>query len=133
VIALVGLVIFEARRTSGVRGAVRTYSALLVAANRQDLAAARSLCTRRYLQTHDLRPAAEGGLVGLPRNVPHQNFRAWQHGQEVWLCPTHGRGPVYQFVRQGEAWRFDGPIGLLLPNGEVVPIDELEDHQGDRP
>jgi hypothetical protein len=127
------VILVEACRTAPVRAAVRTFTALLVAANRQDLAAARTLCTARYLQTQSLRPAPEGGLVGLPRNVPHMNYRAWKEGPYVRLCPSKARGPVYQFVREGDEWRFDGPVGLLLPDGQVVPMTKLEDQEGNAP
>jgi hypothetical protein len=125
IVAAIGVLAFEIARTAPVRGAVQCYSSLLVAANRQDLAAARELCSNRYLQSHGLRPAAEGGLVGLPRNI-NKNFQAWKHGSEVWLCPTNRVGPVYQFVNEGGAWRFDGPIGVLTSGGTVERLMELE-------
>jgi hypothetical protein len=109
--------------TGPVRDSVRTYTALLGAANRQDVEAARRLCSARYERTHALRPASDGGLVGLPRNS-HKNFQAWRSGANVWLCPTNRVGPVYQFVRESGSWRFDGPIGLLRSGGRV---DRLAD------
>ena len=102
------------------------YTALLDAANRQDMDAVRRLCTERYLQAHAPRPAREGGVVGLPRNI-HKNFQAWRHGPHVWLCPTNRVGPLFQFVCEAGAWRFDGPIGLLRGRGEVIPLDDLTD------
>ena len=102
-------------------GAVRTCAELFTAANRPDLkpeqriAAARALCTRRYLQTHKLDVADDGqGLVGVPRNL-NKNFKAWREGPDVWICPTNRIGPVYQFVLEDGAWRFDGPVGILRP------------------
>jgi hypothetical protein len=112
--------------TRPVRGAVTAYTALLSAANRQDLDALRRLCTDRYLQAHPLKLAREGGVVGLPRNI-HKNFQAWRQGPNVWICPTNRVGPLYQFVFEAGAWRFDGPIGLLRSRGVVVPLTDLPD------
>ena len=115
-----------------VRRSVLTYTELLGAANRPDLTddqrldLARRLCSTRYLQTHDLKLAPEGGLVGIPRNI-HQNFQAWRHGPHVWLCPTNRVGPVYQFVNENGSWRFDGPVGMLRPHGAMVPYEEAPD------
>jgi hypothetical protein len=105
---------------------VTAYTALIVAANRGDLDAVRRLCTSRYLKEHDVRPAREGGVVGLPRNI-HKNFRAWRHGPHVWICPTNRVGPLYQFVFEAGSWRFDGPVGILRGRGEVIPYTELMD------
>jgi hypothetical protein len=113
-----GLVAFEAYRTRAVRGAVRSFAALVTAANDGDLAAAEGLCSRRYLARQRLELADEGGIVGLPRNV-NKNFQAWREGNEVWICPTNRVGPVYRFILENGAWRFDGPIGLLMPDGRV--------------
>jgi hypothetical protein len=118
--------VLEILATRPVRQAMATYTALIAAANRQDLGAVRRLCTERYLKTHAPRGAAEGGVVGLPRNV-HKNFQAWRHGPNVWICPTNRVGPLYQFVFEQGAWRFDGPIGILRPRGEVVPLAVLKD------
>ena len=68
-----------------------------------------------------MRPAHEGGIVGLPRNI-HKNFQAWRQGPNVWLCPTNRVGPVYQFVRESGSWRFDGPVGILRGRGEFVRL-----------
>lgn len=125
--AVVASLAAAAAWTRPVRESVRTYTALLGAANRQDVAAARRLCTDRYAATHPLRPAPDGGLVGLPRNV-HKNFQAWREGTNVWLCPTNRVGPVYQFVPEAGGWRFDGPVGLLMPGGRV---DRLTDGEAD--
>ena len=119
--------IVTAVRTGPVRGSVRAYTELIGAANRQDVEAARRLCSSRYVRTHPLRTAPEGGIVGLPRNI-HKNFQAWHEGPDVWLCPTNRVGPVYQFVRESGAWRFDGPVGLLRGNGRV---DRFVDGESD--
>ena len=108
------------------RGGVATFAALLAYGNAGDLGSARSLCSRRYLGAHTLRPSPEGGMVGLPRRV-HPNFRAWAEGDEVRLCPTDRVGPVYRLVFEGGAWKFDGLAGLLGPGGEVVPGAAVED------
>lgn len=116
--------------TAPVRESVRTYTDLLAAANRQDSDAARDLCTARYRASHRLEPSAEGGLVGLPRGI-HKNFRAWLEGPHVWLCPTNRVGPVYQFVREGGAWRFDGPVGVLRPRGELIRLPDGAEPPGE--
>lgn len=122
VAALIGVVTY----TLPVRRSVSAYTELLGAANRRDLtneqrlALARRLCSARYLRTHALKVAPEGGLVGIPRNI-HKNFQAWRQGPNVWICPTNRIGPVYQFVPEGKGWRFDGPVGVLRPRGEFVP------------
>lgn len=119
--ALVGWIVWTAPE----RASVQNYTALLAAANRQDQAAARTLCTQRFSRLHSLEPAPDGGLVGLPRNI-HVRFQTWRHGANVWLCPTNRLGPVYQFVHEEGAWRFDGPVGILAPpRGQFVPADEL--------
>jgi hypothetical protein len=124
------LIVAEVIWTAPTRGAVRTYNALLAAANDSDPekgpAEARRYCTARYLATHALKPAQAGGLVGLPRNI-HKNFQVWRRGSEVWLCPTNRVGPVYRFVREAGDWKFDGPVGLLGPGGRMVPFDEEPD------
>jgi hypothetical protein len=118
----------EILATRPVRQALTAYTALLAAANRQDVPAVRGLCSARYLQTHSPRPAPEGGIVGLPRNI-HPNHRAWRHGDAVWICPTNRVGPIYQFILEGDAWKFDGPAGILRGRGEVITgldLSELE-------
>ncbi len=95
-------------------------------ANRQDVEAARRLCSSRYLRGHEVAPAPEGGLIGLPRNI-HKNFQSWRRGHDVWICPTNRVGPIFRFVHEGGAWRFDGPVGLLRPRGEIVPESDLMD------
>ncbi|MEA2630674.1 MAG: hypothetical protein QOE66_893 [Chloroflexota bacterium] len=128
VLVLAAALTAEVITTRPVRRAVTAYTALLDAANRQDLDAVRRLCTARYLAAHEPEPAREGGVVGLPRNI-HKNFRAWRHGPNVWLCPTNRVGPLYQFVFEAGSWRFDGPVGILRGRGEVVPYADLIDDQ----
>lgn len=121
---------WEIITTQPVRGAVRSLAALFTIANRPDLneterlAAARELCSAGYLATHPLAVADEGGIKGIPRNID-KNFRAWRQGANVWVCPTNRIGPVYQFVYERDDWRFDGPAGVLGPQGEFHPASEL--------
>ena len=130
-VAAVAALAFEFVATAPVRGAVRTCSELMTIANRPGLsdddriASARARCSRRYLSTHkvDLGRGGEG-LVGFPRNLS-KNFQAWREGADVWICPTDRVGPVYRFVFEGDAWRFDGPVGLLRPRGEIIPAGDL--------
>ncbi len=125
-------VTFEIVTTQPVRGAMRRLSELFTIANRPDLTEAerltraRSLCTARYLQMHPLAVATEGGIVGFPRNI-NKNFKAWREGPNVWICPTNRIGPVYQFVFENNAWRFDGPVAILRPWGEIVRTSQLPD------
>jgi hypothetical protein len=117
--------------TRPVRRSVATYSELISIANRPDLTPvdrlrqASRLCSTGYLRTHRLVVADEGGIVGLPRSI-HKNFQAWREGPNVWLCPTNRVGPVYQFVPEGDDWRFDGPVGVLRGRGVFVPSLGLE-------
>jgi hypothetical protein len=116
--------------TRPIRRSVSVYSELVSIANRPDLAPAERLrqasrlCSKGYLQSHPLSLAAEGGIVGLPRSI-HKNFQAWRQGPNVWLCPTNRVGPVYQFVPEGNDWRFDGPVGVLRARGEFLPDSGL--------
>jgi hypothetical protein len=100
------------------RGGMAAFTALVASANAQDLEAVRSFCSRRYLGSHAIGRAPEGGVVGLPRNI-HKNFQVWAEGDEVWLCPTNRVGPVYRLVREGGSWKFDGLVGRLVPGGRV--------------
>ena len=135
VLILLGGLAYEILSTRPVRGAVRTCSELFTVANRPGLrpeeriAAARALCTRRYLATHKLDVAGDGqGLVGVPRNL-HKNFKAWREGPNVLICPSgpSTSRPVYQFVFEDGSWRFDGPIGVLIPGGRIIPMADLPD------
>ena len=130
ILLLLGWLAYEIVASQPIRGAMYTCSELFTAANRPDLrpgerlATARALCSRRYLSTHKLEVAQDGqGLVGIPRNLS-KNFQAWREGANVWICPTNRVGPVYQFVLEGGTWRFDGPVGILRPMGQIVPMDE---------
>lgn len=123
VLAAIGGLAAMAISTAPTRGAVRAYSRLLAAANSQDIEGARAVCSSRYNLSHPLKPAADGGIVGLPRNI-HKNFKVWKSGRDVWLCPTNRTGPVYQFVKEGGEWRFDGPIGNLMPGNVLVRLED---------
>ena len=126
VAALVALLAWEAARTLPVRRALDTYNRLISAANAGDLDAVSALYSARLRRAHLPRPAPEEGVIGLPRNGPHKNFRAWRHGPEVLVCPTNRVGPVYRFVFEAGGWKFDGPVGLLLPNGRIEPSGEID-------
>jgi hypothetical protein len=129
-VLLIAGVAFEVVTTQPVRGAMRTLSELFTIANRPDLTdaerkqAAEALCTARYLKAHPLAIAAEGGIIGFPRNI-NKNFKAWREGTNVWICPTNRIGPIYQFVFENNRWRFDGPVALLRPWGEIVRTSDL--------
>lgn len=112
---------------------VSVYSRLLMASFDGDLNKVRSLCSKRYLAGHRLELAPEGGVIGFPRGI-HKNFKVWMNGGNVWLCPTNRIGPVYQFVREGGNWKFDGPVGLLRSGGELLPVmDNGNDLTGSLP
>lgn len=128
---LAGLVLaYEIRTTRPVREAVRVYSELISIGNRpglsdaERLAAAQGLCSAGYLATNRLRLGPEGGIAGLPRSM-NKNFQAWRQGKNVWLCPTNRIGPVYQFVHERGAWRYDGLIAILRPRGELIPVQDM--------
>ena len=110
-------------------GAVAAYVDLISSANLGDLDGVRRVCSSRYRGTHTIKAAKEGGVVGFPRNM-HKNFQAWRRGDDVLLCPTNRVGPVYRFVREGDAWKFDGPAGILGPGGQLIGGDDRED-EGD--
>ena len=114
-----GLLFATARRTAPRRAAMASFVALVQAANQQNLDAARSLCSRRYLAGHPLSEAKEGGLVGFPRNI-QKNFQVWSQGDAIWICPTNRIGPIYQFLKEDGTWKFDGPIGVLRPRGQIL-------------
>lgn len=137
-VVVLAIVVGEVIYTQPVREAVHAYTELLAAANRRDISPdqrltdARELCSRRYLETHDLRLAPEGGLVGIPRGI-HKNYQAWRHHGNIWICPTNRVGPIYQFVRESGSWKFDGPVGLLRPHWEVVPYVDTPEEPTDEP
>ncbi len=128
--AILGGLAYEIIATQPVRYAVRTCAELFTIANRPDLdederlQAARSLCSARYLRTHKLTLADEGGIVGIPRNL-NKNFKAWREGANIWICTSNRVGPVYQFVLEDGEWRFDGPVGILRAWGEMIPMADL--------
>ncbi len=107
------------------RSGVTTFTRLLASANAGDLDAVRSLCSGRYLGSHQVVRSAEGGVVGLPRMI-HKNFQAWVEGDDVWLCPTDRLGPVYRLVLEEEAWKFDGLVGLLHERGQIEAVEEVD-------
>jgi hypothetical protein len=131
-LVLLGGLAFEIISTRPVRGAVQTCAELFTIANRPDLdedgrlQAARLLCSSHYLRTHKLSLAAEGGIVGIPRNL-NKNFKAWRDGPDVRICTSNRIGPVYQFVFEDGRWRFDGPVGILRAWGEMIPMADLPD------
>ena len=135
-IALLGSLWYEIIATRPVRAAVRTCSELFTIANRPGLSdaerlrAATALCSRAYRAKHPLSLAAEGGIRGIPRNL-NKNFQAWRYGPNVWICITNRVGPVYQFVEEDTRWRFDGPVAILRPQGELIPISDLADSIAD--
>ncbi len=120
-VAIAGALVAAVVVTAPERGAVRTYTDLLAAANRPepDLERLAELSTDRYRSGRPFAAASEGGVVGLPRNI-HKNFKVWRSGPAVMLCPTNRVGPVYRFVRERGRWRFDGPAGLLGPDGRLI-------------
>jgi hypothetical protein len=121
---------YEVVSTRPVRQAVQAYSELVTLANRPDLSAAdrleaaRPYFSARYLASHPLETAREGGLVGLPRYI-NKNFQAWRQGAAVWLCPSNRIGPVYQLVKEDGRWKFDGLVGILRSRNVLVPASEL--------
>jgi hypothetical protein len=129
-VAVVAAVLaYEVVATRPVREAVRAYSELVTVANRPDLSAAdrleaaRPYFSARYLATHTLETAREGGVVGLPRYI-NKNFQAWREGDAVWLCPSNRIGPVYQLVKEQGRWKFDGLVGILRSRNVLVPADD---------
>lgn len=134
-LGLVASVLFLPGWIAGLRathGAVASYVALISAANAGDLEGVRRVCSERYLASNSIQAAKEGGVVGLPRNM-HKNFQAWRRGDHVLLCPTNRVGPVYRFVREGGAWKFDGPAGVLRPGGQLVEADAGENEESRSP
>lgn len=123
-VVFAGLALFAvALWTAPVRGAVRSFTLLLNAVNRGEVEEVRALCSSRYLASHELELAPEGGVTGFPRGM-HKNFRAWREGGDVWICPTNRVGPVFRFVREGGGWRFDGLAGVLDGRGGFLEAKE---------
>jgi hypothetical protein len=124
---------YEVLTTRPVRGALRAFSDLVAIGNRSDLpqetriALATRLCSSDYLSRRPLSLGPEGGIVGLPRAID-KNYEVWREGPNVWVCPTKRTNtlrPVYQFVQEDGSWRFDGPVAILRPWGEVVRTTEM--------
>lgn len=120
-----GALIFEVVHTGPERAVIRAYTRLTFAAEARNLDAVRALCTQRFLKNNRLEFAKEGGLVGLPRSI-NKNFRAWRQGDAVWFCPTNRVGAVFQFLHEGDAWKYDGMVGLLRSGNEFVPVENTE-------
>lgn len=118
VVAVLGTI--EFLRTRPVRESMGTLYRLIAAANRQDLEALQELCTGRYLASHPLRPAPEGGMIGIPGLIA-PNFQAWREGDTVLVCTASRVGPVFRLARERGEWKFDGPAGYLDRSGRVVP------------
>ncbi len=108
---LVAIVWIAAVVTAPERDALRTYTRLVTAANRGDVEAVQGLCTTRFLSENPPRLADEGGLVGLPRAI-HKNYQIWRSGRDIHICPSNRVGVVFRMVRSGEAWLFDGLVGV---------------------
>jgi hypothetical protein len=130
---LAAALVYEIVATMPIRGALRTFSDLIAIGNRVDLpestrlALAQAQCSSGYLSRRPLSLGPEGGIVGLPRAID-KNFEAWRNGPNVWICPTKRTNtlrPVYQFVRENGSWRFDGPVAILRPWGEVLRTSEM--------
>ncbi len=115
----VGLAWVVVQRLITTRGAVQGYARLIASANAGDLATIRSLCTDRYLLEHPIQPARQGGVTGFPRQI-HPNYQVWVQGDQVWLCQGNRVGLVVRFVRERGRWLYDGEVGLLRPDGQVV-------------
>lgn len=117
------IAVIEVNQTRPSRLAMGSYYKLVVAGNRQDIKTAKGLCSQRFLTSHGLELAPEGGLVGLPRGID-QNYKVWQEGENVWLCPTDRVGAIYQLIEENGVWKFDGMVGFLRPGNEVVVIPQ---------
>lgn len=128
-IAAAGLLMFEIWWTAPERDSMIAFQRLLNAANTADVKTAKGLCTSRYLSTHPLRLAPRGGIVGIPRMIS-KNFQTWRRGSDrIWVCTGDRMGPVFQFAREGKMWRFDGPVGMLMKNGEIGGSVDLESEE----
>jgi hypothetical protein len=121
--AVLAALAFAIARTSPVRGAIQSYMRLVAASNRGDVETVRALCTERYLARTRLDPAGERVLEGIPQGIS-QNFQGWEEDGAVLFCPSDRVGPVYRLVRAGDAWKFDGPVGLLRGDGRVERVPE---------
>lgn len=124
------IVVWLGLSTRETRAGVSAYTRLTAAVNMQDFETVRKLCSARFLQTHPLKTAPEGGLVGFPRYI-HKNFQAWREGPAVWVCPTNRVGPIYQFLREDGEWKFDGLVGLLRSGHQIMVLPEESRNGGD--
>ncbi|MFM7318409.1 MAG: hypothetical protein ACKO5E_15805 [bacterium] len=130
VLCVLAILVWLALSTRETRAGVTAYTRLTAAVNTQDIEKVRSLCTARYLATHQLRASASGGMVGFPRFI-HKNFQAWREGDAVWLCPTNRVGPIYQFLKEDGEWKYDGLIGLLRSGNQILVMPEESRQSGD--
>ena len=130
VFCVLAILVWLALSTRETRAGVTAYTRLTAAVNAQDIEKVRSLCTARYLATHQLRASPSGGMVGFPRFI-HKNFQAWREGNAVWLCPTNRVGPIYQFLKEGDQWKYDGLIGLLRSGNQILVMPEESRQSGD--
>lgn len=125
-VALVWLAI----STKESRAGVAAYTRLTAAVNAQDIESVKSMCTQRFIQTHTFQTAPEGGLVGFPRFI-HKNFQVWREDDAVWVCPTNRVGPVYQFLKEDDQWKYDGLIGLLRSGHQILVLPEESRQSGE--
>ncbi len=132
-VLLVGTFLVRSVRTlATTRQAVGTYARLIAAGNAGDLAAVRPLCSGRYLDSHALKVADGGGVVGFPRQV-HPNYRAWVEGAEVRLCSGNRVGQVVRFVQEAGEWKYDGLVGVLRSDGRVEPMTDDPELDPEKP
>jgi hypothetical protein len=106
-------VIWQVTRPTPVRESVAVFTKMVAAASRDDVEAARAYCSSR-LKGEDV---AE--LAKLPTRF-ERSFKAWREGDDVLICPTDLGGTLYRFVNEEGAWKYDGPIGTLTPDGKVI-------------
>ncbi len=126
-IAAVGVLLglfAEFRATAASREALETFHKLVEAGNAGDVEFAKTLCSKRRLETSPPNPAREGGLIGVPRMI-HPNFSVWKEGENLRICSGNREGAVYQFVKEGGDWKFDGLVGVLK-GGVTIPVSSPE-------
>ena len=127
-LAIAGLVLLLTAAwawTAPARQSMRAFTLLLNAANREAVEEVQELCSERWLATHPLEVAPEGGLKNFPRNI-HKNFQVWSEGSAVLIRPTN-RGrlePVYRFIHERGDWKFDGLAGLMTADGQLLSPDQ---------
>jgi hypothetical protein len=93
------------------------YTKMVAAASRDDAEAARAYCSTL------LKDVDVADLAKLPTRF-ERSFKAWQEGETVLICPTDLGGTLYQFVNEGGAWKYDGPIGTMTAEGKVIRTRE---------